>query len=155
MWIYTVAPEWIIHFVFAAGIAGTVAGFFLGIIPFIRQYTLVIRIISIIVLCFGVYLEGGLADYKAWKVQVAELERRVLEAEAKAAKKNVEIQEKVVTKTQTIFRKGDDIIQYIDREVVKKEEVIKFIEHCPIPREILIQHNAAAALNKGVEEAKK
>ena len=49
----------------------------------------------------------------------------------------------------------NDIIKYIDREIVKKEEVVKFVENCPIPKDIVDQHNAAARLNKMIEEGKK
>jgi glycosyltransferase involved in cell wall biosynthesis len=38
-----------------------------------------------------------------------------------------------------IKQKGEDIIKYIDREVVKNEEVIKYLERCPnIPKEIIV-----------------
>jgi hypothetical protein len=38
--------------------------------------------------------------------------------------------------------------------VVKKEEVVKFIENCPIPKDIIDAHNAAATLNKAIEAKK-
>jgi hypothetical protein len=72
----------------------------------------------------------------------------VAQAEAQSANKNIEIQEKIVEKTKVIRERGRDIIQYIDKEVVKKEEVIKYIENCPVPKEIIDAHNAAAVLNK-------
>jgi hypothetical protein len=105
------------------GILGTIAGFVLGFIPFIKAYKLAIQIISLIVLVFGVYLEGGLADYKEWELKVAEMQVKIAQAETKSSEKNVEIQEKVVEKTKVIREKGKDIIKYLDREVVKKEEV--------------------------------
>lgn len=144
MWIFTVAPEWAIHLVFGLGILGVIAGFLLGMIPIIRKYSLPIKIISVLVLTLGVYLQGGLADYKEWQLKVAELEVKIKEAEAKSAEVNTEIVEKVVTETKVIREKGDTIVRYIDREVVKTEEVIKFIENCPIPQIIIETHNMAA-----------
>jgi hypothetical protein len=149
MWILSILPEAAIHTIFGLGILGTIAGFVLGFIPFIKTYKLAIQIISIFVLVLGVYLEGGLADYKEWELRVKEMEAKVAQAEAKSANTNVEIQEKVVEKTKVIREKGRDIIQYIDKEVVKKEEVIKYIEHCPVPKDIIDLHNQAAELNKG------
>ena len=35
-----------------------------------------------------------------------------------------------------------------DKEVIKKEEVIKYIENCPVPKEIIDLHNQATELNK-------
>lgn len=144
MWIFTVAPEWAIHLVFGLGIFGVIAGFLLGMIPIIRKYSLPIKIISVLVLTLGVYLQGGLADYKEWQLKVAELEVKIKEAEAKSAEVNTEIVEKVVTETKVIREKGDTIVRYIDREVVKTEEVVKFIENCPIPQIIIETHNMAA-----------
>jgi hypothetical protein len=76
------------------------------------------------------------------------MKTKLAEAETKSSEKNVEIQEKIVEKTKVVREKGRDIIKYVDREVVKNQEVIKFIENCPIPKEIVDLHNQAAELNK-------
>jgi uncharacterized membrane protein (DUF106 family) len=148
MWILSILPDAAIHIIFGLGILGTIAGFVLGFIPFVKTYQFAIQICSIIVLVFGVYLEGGLADYKEWELKVKEMEAKVAQAEAQSANKNVEIQEKIVEKTKVIREKGRDVIKYIDKEVVKKEEVIKYIENCPVPKEIIDLHNQATELNK-------
>ena len=148
MWILSILPDAAIHIIFGLGILGTIAGFVLGFIPFVKTYQFAIQICSIIVLVFGVYLEGGLADYKEWELKVKEMEAKVAQAEAQSANKNVEIQEKIVEKTKVIREKGRDVIKYIDKEVIKKEEVIKYIENCPVPKEIIDLHNQATELNK-------
>jgi len=149
MWILTVLPEWVTHAIFAIGVLGTIAGFILGFVPFVRAYKFAIQVISLLILTLGVYLEGGLADSKEWELRVKEMEAKVAKAEAQSANKNVEIQEKIVEKTKVIREKGRDIIKYIDKEVIKKEEVIKYIENCPVPKEFIDLHNQAAELNKG------
>ena len=149
MWILSILSDAAIHTIFGLGILGTIAGFVLGFIPLIKAYKLAIQVISILVLVFGVYLEGGLADYKEWELKVKEMEVKVAQAEAQSANKNTEIQEKVVEKTKNVREKGRDIIKYIDKEIVKKEEVIKYIENCPVPKDIIDLHNQAAELNKG------
>ena len=152
MWILSILPDAAIHIIFGLGILGTIAGFVLGFIPFVKTYQFAIQICSIVVLVFGVYLEGGLADYKEWELRVKEMETKVAKAEAESANKNVEIQEKIVEKTKVIREKGRDIIKYIDKEVIKKEEVIKYIENCPVPKEFIDLHNQAAELNKGASK---
>lgn len=154
MWILSILSETAIHAIFAAGLLGVIAGFVLGFIPFIKRYLLPIRIISLLILVLGVYLEGGLADHKEWELKVKEMETRMAQVETKGAEKNIEIQEKVVEKVKVVREKGKDIINYIDREVVKKEEVVKYIEHCPIPKEVIDAHNAATELNKAAEGKK-
>ena len=154
MWILSILPDAAIHIIFGLGILGTIAGFVLGFIPFVKTYKLAIQVISLLVLVFGVYLEGGLADYKEWELRVKEMEAKVAKAEAESANKNVEIQEKIVEKTKVIREKGRDIIKYIDKEVIKKEEIIKYIENCPVPKEFIEIHNQAAELNKAAEAKK-
>lgn len=148
MWILSILPDAAIHIIFILGILGTIAGFVLGFIPFVKTYQFAIQICSIVVLVFAVYLEGGLAENKEWELKVKEMEAKVAQAEAQSANKNVEIQEKIVEKTKVIREKGRDVIKYIDKEVVKKEEIIKYIENCPVPKEIINLHNQATELNK-------
>ena len=161
MWILSILPEAAIHIIFGLGILGTIAGFVLGFIPFVKTYQFAIQICSIVVLVFGVYLEGGLAENKEWELKVKEMEAKVAQAEAQSANKNTEIQEKVVEKTKVIREKGRDIIKYVDRwntkevikevegpERIRREEVIKYIENCPVPKEMINIHNQATELNK-------
>jgi len=167
MWIINFLPEWAIHSIFVAGVLGTIAGFVLGFVPFIKQYLLPIKIISLIVLVLGVYLEGGLADTKEWQLKVKEMEAKVAKAEAEGANKNVEIQEKIVETTKIVKEKGRDIIKYVDRwntkevikevegpERIRREEVIKYIENCPVPKEMINIHNQATEINKAAEGKK-
>ena len=145
MWIISFLPEWVFHLIFVLGIVGVVAGFALGFIPFVRQYKLPIQIIGLLTLVLGVYLEGGLADYKEWEAKVKDMEAKLAVAEEKSKTANAQVQEKVVEKTKVIREKGKDIIKYIDREVVKNEEVVKYVERCPaIPAAIIEEHNKAA-----------
>jgi hypothetical protein len=84
---------------------------------------------------------------------VREVEAKLAVAEKRSAEVNTEIVTKIVTKTKLVTQRGDDIIKYVDREVVKNQEVIKFVENCPIPEIIINTHNAAA-LNRPIEEKK-
>ena len=146
MWILTILPDAAIHTIFGIGILGTIAGFVLGFLMFMRPYRLAVQICSLLLLTFGVYLEGGLADYKEWELKVAEMEAKIAKAETESANKNVEIQEKIVEKTNVFREIGRDIIKYVDRELVKKEEVIKYVENCPVPQDIIDAHNKAATM---------
>ena len=167
MWILTIMPEWVTHLIFVTGLVGIIAGFVLGFIPFIKQYIIPIKIISLIIFALGVYLEGGLADHKEWELKVKEAEAKVAKAEAEAAKLNTELQAAISDKGVAIKEKGETIIKYVDRyknreilktvegpERIKIEEVIKYVENCPVPKELLEIHNNAAKLNKSSEDKK-
>ena len=155
MWIIQYLPEMVVHIIFTLGVLGVIAGFLLGFIPAIKPYKLAVQVIGLLVLTFGVYLEGGLADYKEWEQKVLELEVKVKESEAKAAQVNTVIQEKVVTHTKVVKEKAQEIVKYIDRDVVKKEEVVKYVERCSLPQDVVDAHNKAVdELNKASEKKK-
>jgi len=137
-----------------SGIAGTLATWVLKFIPFVSTYRLPIQVASIIALVAGVYFQGVIANETKWQDKIADLQKQIAEAEVKSKETNVVVQEKIVTKTKIIKEKGQDIVNYIDREVVKKEEIIKYIEQCPVPKEIIDLHNQAADLNKAVDGKK-
>jgi hypothetical protein len=157
MWILHLLPDaliaWIVNIVLIAGTAVTVAGFFVRFIPFVNTYRIPVQIAGILLLTLGVYFEGGYTTEMAWRERVQEVEARLAVAEKQSAEVNTEIVTKVVTQTKIVRERGDDIIKYVDREVVKNQEVIKFVENCPIPEIIINTHNAAA-LNRPIEEKK-
>ena len=153
-WILSFIPDWFWTLVLIFGILGTLAAWVLKFIPFVSTYRLPIQVASIIALVAGVYFQGVIANEAKWQDKIAELQKKVNEAEVKSKETNIVIQEKIVTNTKIIKEKGKDIVSYIDREIVKKEEIIKYIEQCPVPKEIINLHNQAAELNK-VEEGKK
>lgn len=144
MWIINWLPEFVFHLIFLAGILGTIAGFVLGFLPFVSKYKFPIQVISLLVLSLGVYLEGGLAEKHKWELRVKEMEAKVAEAQAKSEKVNTQIVEKVITQTNTIKVRGDDIIKYIDREVKV------FDNTCKIPDSGIRAHNLAA-LNRSLD----
>ena len=101
----------------------------------------------------GVYFEGGYTTEMAWRERVREVEAKLAAAEKQSAEVNTEIVTKIVTQTKIVRERGDAIIKYVDREVVKDQEVIRFVENCPIPEIIVNTHNAAAQ-NRPIEEKK-
>jgi len=147
-------PDWFWTLVLISGIVGTLATWVLKFIPFVSNYRLPIQVASIIALVVGVYFQGVIANEAKWQDKIADLQKQIVEAETKSKETNVVVQEKIVTKTKIIKEKGKDIINYVDREVVKKEEIIKYIEQCPVPKEIIDLHNQATDLNKAAEGKK-
>lgn len=154
IWMLSLIPDWFWTLVLISGIVGTLATWVLKFIPFVSNYRLPIQVASIIALIVGVYFQGVIANEQKWQDKIAELQEKVAEAEVKSKETNVVVQEKIVTKTKVIKEKGKDIINYVDREVVKKEEIIKYIEQCPVPKEIIDLHNQATDLNKAAEGKK-
>lgn len=150
MWMLSLLPDWFYHLIVIFSLLALIVVSVFKFIP----YRLPIQVFGALLLLFGIWMEGGIVNEAKWEARVRELEEKVKIAEEKSKEKNVEIQEKVITQTKVVKEKGKDIIQFIDREVVKKEEVIKYVENCPVPKDIIDAHNAAATLNKATEVKK-
>lgn len=147
-WMLGLLPDWFWTLVLWAGIASIGGSYLLAKIPVVGQYKFPLRLGGVIALLIGVYFQGVIANEEKWQARVKELEAKLAIAENRSHEENVKIEEKIVNKTKVIKQKGDDIIKYIDREVVKKEEVIKYVENCPLPKDVLDIHNAATKLNR-------
>lgn len=158
-WMIGLIPDAILNWVYwaiiAAGITGVLAGWLGKWIPFYGNYVKILQPVGIVLLVAGVWLRGGYDTEMTWRAKVAEAEARVAAAEQKSQETNTVIEQKVVEKTKVIKGKTEYITQYLDREVVKKEEIIKYIEQCPVPKEIIDIHNQAAEMNKAAEGTKK
>jgi hypothetical protein len=148
-WLIALIPTWVIFTLLIAGAVGLFVAFFVGRIPFIKQYNFPIKLVSTILLICGVYLQGAAAYKQSVAVEVAELKVKLAEAEAKGAKTNTEIVEKIVKDTQVIREKGRTITEYVDREV------IKYNNRCELPAEVINAHNAAATLDPSKLEGEK
>ena len=155
MWILHFLPDALLAFVVNAvlvvGIAGTLLTFvflnlFLKWFPALSVHYRVLQIVSVVILVAGVYFKGGYSTEMLWREKVAELEVKVREAEEASKKANTVIQEKVVEKVRVVRERGATEIQYVDRIVKEKEEIIKYVERCPIPQELLDAHNRAAIM---------
>lgn len=157
MWILHLLPDaliaWIVNLILFTGAVVTAAGFFVRFIPFVNTYRIPVQITGILLLTTGVYFQGGYTTEMAWRERVREVEAKLEVAQKQSAEVNTEIITKTVTQTRIVKERGDDIIKYVDREVVKNQEVIRFVENCPIPEIIINTHNAAAR-NQPIEEKK-
>ena len=158
-WIISLIPDavlnWVYWAIIAIGLTGVLAGWIGKFIPFYGNYVKILQPIGIVLLVLGVWLRGGYDVEMSWRAKVAEVEAKVAIAEKQSQETNTVIEQKVVEKTKVIKGKTEYITQYLDREVIKKEEIIKYIEQCPVPKEIIDIHNQAAEMNKAAEGTKK
>jgi hypothetical protein len=158
-WAVSLIPDamlnWIYWAIIAIGLTGVLAGWVGKFIPFYGNYVKILQPIGIILLVLGVWLRGGYDVEMSWRAKVADVEAKIAVAEQKSQETNTVIEQKVVEKTKVIKGKTEYITQYLDREVIKKEEIIKYIEQCPVPKEIIDVHNQAAEMNKAAEGTKK
>jgi hypothetical protein len=140
MWILQWLPWWLFYVVLALGLIGLVVTYLLKFIPLpiIHIYKTPLQVGSIILVVIGVYMLGSIANERAWQARIKELEVKLAQAEAEAAKENIKIVEKVVVQQKIVRERGQNIVQYVDREVVKYDT------RCEIPKPFVDAHNRAA-----------
>ena len=148
MWILNWLPNWIFYGIFFAGLLGLLATYVMKFIPFVYVYRTPIQAVSVLAIAIGTYMSGAISNEEAWQARVKEMEAKVAAAEVQSVKENIKIVEKVVKKTEYITRRGQDIIQYVDREIVKYDTKFAPGGVCEIPKEFIKAHNDAAEAPK-------
>jgi hypothetical protein len=171
-WMIGLIPDavlsWTYWAIIIAGITGVLAGWLGKWIPFYGNYVRVLQPVGIVLLVLGVWLRGGYDTEMVWRAKVAEMQEKVDLAAAQSASANDAIKEDINKKTVEVKQKSETIVKYVDRykdrevlktiegpERVRVEEVIKYVENCPVPKEFIDLHNDAARLNKKPEGDKK
>jgi hypothetical protein len=148
-WMLSFLPDWFWTLLLFAGIIA------FGLSYFLKLYQLPLKVGGIAAVIISIWFLGAASNEAKWEARVKELEEKVAGAEAVSKQENTVVQEKIVKQKEYIKGKTEYITRYIDKEVVKHEEVIKYIEKCPVPQPIIDAHNAAAVMNKAAEEPKK
>ena len=148
MWILQWLPNWIFYGIFFAGLLGLLATYVMKFIPFVYMYRTPIQAVSVLAIAIGTYMSGAISNEETWRARVKEMEAKVEAAAVESAQENVKIVEKIVKKTEYITRRGQDIVKYIDKEIVKYDT--KFLPggQCEIPKEFIEAHNKAAEAPK-------
>jgi putative cell wall-binding protein len=153
-WMLGLIPDWVWTTLLVGSVIGILSAWLLKRIPFVSQYRFPIQAVSVASLLVSIWFISANSTNAVWEAKIKDLEDKVKLAEEAANTKNVEIQEKIVTKTTVIKEKGKTQIEYVDRVITQDKEVIKYIEQCPVPKAIIDAHNAAAEMNKAAEGKK-
>jgi hypothetical protein len=138
MWLLSFLPDFVWHLLTVTGLLAVIVAAVLKNIPLISKYSLLLQCGGIVALVLGVWMEGGIANEAKWQTRVKELEAKIAIAEEKSKEENTKIVTKVVTKREYYRERGNDIIQYVDREITKYDNT------CPVPKEVVKAHNDAA-----------
>ena len=134
MWFFNFIPQTLFYLAFLAAGTGYCVSLFLPATILQKQ----VKIASIVALAVSIYLLGMLYVNNWWKAKAAQLQAQVVQLEAKSSETNAVIEKKLITRTEIVRVRGDDIVQYVDREVTK------YNNGCVIPLEFVRAHNQSA-----------
>lgn len=155
MWVLHFLPDtflqFIVNTILVIGVVSTFLSFFvlnhiLRLFPLLANYYRIAQVVSIIILVLGVYFKGGYSTEMIWREKVAEMQLKINEAIEQAEQASKTVETKVITKTKIVKEKGDTVIQYIDREIVKYDVKFAAGGQCEIPEEFIKAHNDAVAI---------
>lgn len=158
MWLLHFLPDaflaFIVNMVLVLGIVATIITCFLlkylvRLMPVLAPHIKIAQIVSVVVLLSAVYFKGGYSAEMQWRERVREVEARLEEARKESAKVNTVVETKVVTQTKVIKEKAEELIKYVDREVIKE------VDNCKLSKEVIDVHNDAARMNQAVEQQRK
>ena len=138
MWLFSLLPDFVYHVLLIIGIAAFAGSYILKMVPFFMQNAFMIRIASMILIIFCVWVEGGMAVEAKWQARVAELELKVAKAEREAAEANGKIETVYVDRVQTVKE-----IQYVTVNKIAKDAA-KIDKTCVIDPEVIEILNGAA-----------
>ena len=141
-WMFSLIPDsffvWIYYIILTLGLGFYVLIKLVSGIPMITQYKLPAELVGVLLLVAGSFLYGGYGTEMIWRERVAEMEKKVKDAEERSQQVTIKIQEKIVYKTKIV--KQQEVV-YIDRI---KEVAAKIDAECKVAPEALdILNNAA------------
>ena len=117
MWMMHLLPDsfliFIINALLVAGLIGMVIGFIGGKIPFVGTYATIIKIVSIVLFCIGLYWKGGYSVEEDWRQRVAEMEAKIKIAEEKSKEVNTVIETKYKDRVKKITETRNVIVEKI------------------------------------------
>lgn len=157
IWMIDLIPDFFWTLVLWAGVLALAASYLLGKLPLVAQYKIPLRVGGVVATLIGVYFYGVIANEAKWQARVTELEAKVKVAEEESTSVNRKLDDVVAENKKLAAQKTKEVIKVIDKwrtkeilkevegpERVRVEEVIKYIEQCPVPKEMLDIHNKGA-----------
>ena len=139
MWILDWLPFWVFHLTVLVGLAGLASSLVLKFVPFISTYRLPIQVASIVILVFGVYMEGGIATQEKWEAKVAEVKLEMAKKETASAEVTTKVVTKYINKVQIVKEKGNEIIKQVPVYITKDADT-----KCDVPTGFVMLHDSAS-----------
>lgn len=156
-WMLSFIPPWFWNFLFFVGVGAVIVAWIFKFIPFISTYRLPIQVIGILSIITSIWFLGAASNEEKWQAEIKKAEEKIKELEQKSNDINEQLKISQAETEKIRQEKSKSVIKYLDKFVTKEiikevegpervriEEVIKFIERCPIPKELIDAHNAGA-----------
>jgi hypothetical protein len=156
MWLLSFIPDaWLLKaciIVLGLGLTGFIAFTFICMIPGIRFIAVVIKYVSLVIMCLGIYFSGSYTTDMKWRAEAAKLKADMDRKVAESDKRSKQIVTKYVTLTKVVKEKGDAITK-LSKNLSKNADA-----NCVIPKSFVLLHDSAAKgevpdTSRGIDES--
>lgn len=136
MWLLNFIPDFVFHILVIASVLGILASEFFGFL--LRGYAVQVRLVSIILLVFGIFMEGAIFNQSAWETKVLEAENKVLELQVESEKTNTKLAEAL--KNNELLRKD----RRYETKTIIKNEVARHDGSCVLSNAFIRVHDSSS-----------
>jgi len=124
----------------------------LGNIPGVKLSAIILKWVSLVVLCIGCYFTGAYSKDIIWRAEAEKLKADMDRKVAEADKRSKQIVTKYVTLTKVVKEKGDAITK-LSKNLGKNADA-----NCVIPKSFVLLHDSAAKgevpdTSRGIDES--
>jgi hypothetical protein len=133
MWLLSFLPVYFFHILTLVGFLGVLACLFP--IP----YKTIAQVLSVAIICFSLYMEGGISNQQEWEAKIAQVKLDTAKKETAAAETTIKVVTKYVKKIQTVKETGDVIIKEIPIYITKIDD-----SKCAVPNGFVLLHDSAS-----------
>ena len=137
-WILKIFPHWFWSVTLATGFIS----FFAGYLAPLKTYALPFKIIGTITIAATIFIFGMMHADSKWQQHADTLQAKADLLAQQSQQANQALEAALLAKSKTIKIRGATITEYVDREVVKYDNL------CVIPEVFVLAHNKAAESSK-------
>jgi len=139
IWFLQLIPDawlaWAVNLTLIVGAVSMVLGIFTGILPFLKSYSPMLKVVGFILLLAGAYFKGGYGVEMEYRARIAEMKARIEIAEQKSQEANRQIEKVIEQQTVVIQQDTEETLAEIER---LKAEINA---NCELTPEMIILYN--------------
>lgn len=144
LWILGFIPKWAWFVCFVLSFLTLAFSKFLKKFQFFVLHSWAIYVFSLVLLLISTWFLGFQTNEEKWKREIQKTQDAIKVLENKNLELSKELENSSQQKTVVIKEKGRKVIEYLEKEVFRDKEVVRYVETCSnLPPQIIELHNKA------------
>lgn len=145
LWILGFIPKWAWFVCFLLSFLTLAFSKFLKRFQFFVLHSWAIYVFSLVMLLTSTWFLGFQTNEEKWKKEIEKTQAAIQILESKNTELTKELENSSQQKTIVIKEKGRKVVEYLEKEVFRDKEVVRYVETCStLPPQIVELHNKAA-----------